>query len=235
MASSDFYDSFVPYQIKTGINDRIYSLYKRICRLGIGTKADMLEIGCGIGSLTYLIARNLKEGKIEALDISPKSIEFASKNRSQKNLSFTCADIFTFSPVSPVFDKILLFDVLEHIPNEKHLELFGKISDWMHDASLLLINIPNPDYILYDQKNDPHSLQEIDNPVFLHQLANVLDNASLSIHSFETYSVWVKDDYQFLVVKKKSAFLRQSLSENRSPGERMILRVARAVRKIIYR
>ena len=96
MGSSAYYDSFISYQIKSGINDRIFGLYKRLCRLGISPDATVLEIGCGIGSLTYLLSQKIKKGKIEAIDISPMSIEFAIKHQKRKNVSFKASDILDF-------------------------------------------------------------------------------------------------------------------------------------------
>jgi trans-aconitate 2-methyltransferase len=234
MGSSQFYDNFIPYQIESGINDRIYGLYKKVCNSGITHKDCILEIGCGIGSLTYLLSKKVKKGKIEAIDISPKSIEYAKKHLKRKNISFAAADILDFESENLKFDKILLFDVLEHIPEENHILIFEKIGKWMNDDSVLLINLPNPNYILFDIKNNPEALQEIDNPVFLNKLSNVLDITSLDISYFETYSIWVKDDYQFLTVKKKTAFVKRELSKHQNILVKLYVRLGRELRKYIY-
>jgi len=139
-----------------------------------------------------------------------------------------------FEPENLKFDKILLFDVLEHIPEENHILIFEKIGKWMNDDSMLLINLPNPNYILFDIKNNPEALQEIDNPVFLNKLSNVLDITSLDISYFETYSIWVKDDYQFLTIKKKTAFVKRELSKHYNILEKLYVRLGREFRKYIY-
>jgi trans-aconitate 2-methyltransferase len=234
MGSSAYYDNFISYQIKSGINDRIYGLYKRLCGLGISTNDTVLEIGCGIGTLTYLLSRKIKKGEIEAVDISPMSIGFAIKHLKRKNVSFKVSDILDFEPGNLRFDKILLFDVLEHIPEKDHAAIFGKIGKWMDEDSMLLINLPNPDYIQFGRTNNPEALQEIDNPVFLNQLSGVLDAGSLAIHYFETYAVWVKNDYQFLIVKKKTPFVKQALSQHRNILEKVYLRLTRDFRKLVY-
>ncbi len=234
MGSSQFYDDFISYQIDSGINDRIYGLYKKVCISGLSPDKSILEIGCGIGALTYLLSKRVKRGKIEAMDISPKSIEYAKKHLQRKNIMFTAADILDFEPENLKFDKILLFDVLEHIPEENHVLIFDKIEKWMDDDSMLLINLPNPNYILFNIKNNPETLQEIDNPVFLNKLSNVLDVTSLNIAYFETYSVWVKDDYEFLIVKKKTVFVKRELSQHQNILEKLYVRLGREFRKIVY-
>ncbi|HEY4967605.1 MAG TPA: class I SAM-dependent methyltransferase [Puia sp.] len=235
MSSAEFYDDFITYQIKSGINDRIYQLYKRLCKLGLSNDTHILEIGCGIGTLTYLLSRKIKRGRIEAVDISKKSIEFAKSILKSPNISFFAANILEFEPGFSAFDFLLLFDVIEHIPEEDHLRLFKKISGWMNPDATLFINLPNPNYILFDQQFNPQSLQEIDQPVFIDRLTNTLAQAGLQMEYFETYSVWVKQDYQFLIIKKEKAFTEQSLQEGRNVFQKINIRFGRYFRKLIYR
>lgn len=234
MSSSEFYDNFVNYQLESGINDRIYQLYKRLCKLGLSSNDKVLEIGCGIGSFTYLLSLKIKKGQIEAIDFSEKSIEFAKANLTKPNILFSSANILDYEPTYFNFDKILLFDVLEHIPEEKHLELFTKISTWMNSEAVILINIPNPNYILYDRKYNPKALQEIDQPILIHTLTRTLAKASLELEYFETYSIWVKNDYQFLRIKKKTEFKEQFLSSERNVIEKINIRLKRFLIKMIY-
>ena len=235
MSSADFYDHFIKNQVESGINDRIYGLYRRLCKMGLQSNSAVLEIGCGIGTLTYLLTRKVKTGRIEATDISPQSIEYAKKNLVRPNLSLFAGDILQLEPQSKTFDYVLLFDVIEHIPVEDHTALFSRISRWMHDDSCLLINIPNPGYILFDEKNNPAALQEIDQPVFPDHLATVLAKSGLDIVQFETYSVWVKNDYQFIVGKKRINFEEKFLSKERNVFQKGIVWWGRKWRKFIYR
>lgn len=213
--SSSFYDNFIHYQVQSGINDRIYGLYQRTKKIGIANK-NILEIGCGIGALTYLLSKKIEAGKIEAIDISKKSIEFAKEQIRKKNVSFEYSGVLNFASRFTSYNLILMFDVLEHIPLEDHPKVFEKIAGWMNDDSLLLINLPNPNYILYDQIHQPEQLQETDHPVFLSQLIPVFNSLSLEVKYLETYSVWIKEDYQFLIIRKQKEFREVQLSSLRS-------------------
>lgn len=234
MSAVEFYDNYVTYQVESGINDRIYSLYKRLLKIGIPSHLNVLEIGCGIGRITYLLSKHINKGSIEAMDLSPKSIEYARKNLQQTNLSFYASDIFDFSPKNKPYNWILLFDVLEHIPAELHDDLFIKLSSWMKEGSQIMINLPNADYTIYDQKNNPDALQEIDQPIYIEQLISSFSKASLSLDYFETYSVWVQNDYHFIVVKKKEPFTEKPLSQDRRFFDKIALRINRAFRKLKY-
>lgn len=235
MDSVEFYDDFISYQIQSGINDRIYTLYKRLCKYGFKKGEHILEIGCGIGCLSYLVARKAKNCVYEATDISPKSIEFAKAQPALSDILFQAADIVEYQTKKAPFDKILLFDVLEHIPEEKHNLLFDKISSWMHEGSVLFINLPNPYYIDYCRQNEPESLQVIDQSIWLEKLAGNLTSSMLEINYLETYSIWVENDYQFMVVKKKKPFTKRLLNEQRTLFQKIKGKLQQQIRKYVFK
>lgn len=232
MDSAAFYDKFIEYQVQSGINDRIYGLYERTCRLGLKPGDDILEIGCGIGTLTYLLLKKVTTGKIDAVDISPASVEFARRHLRADNLTLTAADILHFEPRSKAFDKILVYDVLEHIPVTDHPKLFQQISKWMKEESLLLINFPNPAAILYEQQHDPSGLQETDQPLYTGPLAAAMEAAGIDLLSVETYDVWQKEEYRFIVARKRREFDPRPLSQQRSFLQKGILWMKRKWRKL---
>ena len=236
MSAANFYDEFLASQIRSGINDRIYNLYRKVLRLGLKTDENILEIGCGIGTLTFLISRKVKKGVVEAFDPSPKSIEFARQKIRQSNVHFFVGDAVDYRPQhSWSFDKILLFDVLEHIPEEKHSAVFELCDTYLQPDGLLLINLPNPDYILFDRIHQPEILQQLDQPIFLRSLFPKLEEANFELLSFEKHSVWVKNDYHFLMLRKKREFTEEYLNRSRTFFQKLTHRLQREVRKLKYR
>ncbi len=89
---SKFYDDYVESQVRKGINDRIYTLYRKTLQLGLKKNSRVLELGCGIGALTYLLAKYASEGYVEAMDVSEKSIEFARNNNKSPHVKFNNGD-----------------------------------------------------------------------------------------------------------------------------------------------
>lgn len=236
MNAADFYDDFLSAQIKSGINDRIYHLYRRLCKIGLRRDEAILEIGCGIGALTYLLVKNVSKGLIEAFDPSPKSIQFAKEKIRRQNVQFYTGDILTYRPhTTSSFDKILLFDVLEHIREEDHLQVLHKVESLLKKDGLLLINLPNPAYILYDKAHQPEVLQEVDQPVFMEKLLPKLTEANFELLLFESYSVWVKMDYHFLMLRKQRAFREEFLSDERSLLQKSLVRLKHHYRKFRHR
>lgn len=215
MDPARYYDSYVDRQVRSGINERIHGLYRKVRSHGLRTDSRVLEIGCGIGALTSLLCRRVHRGIIEAIDISPASVAFAKQHLPASRVCLYVADIREYQPKAAAIDAVLLFDVLEHIPSALHGDVLGRIAGWMHEGSFLYINIPNPDYILWDRKHRPESLQETDEPVRLQELSAVLDAAGLEILCMETWSVWAKEDYRFFVIRKKRPFTEVLLAGER--------------------
>ena len=138
---SEFYDEYVKRQIKTGANERLISLYKRLLNGGLNTDSKVLELGCGVGIFTKLLAKKVKNGIIEAVDLSAKSVAVARNElKYRKNIQFDVADVVKYQPKNSDFDMITLMDVIEHIPLEHHAELFRNLAEIATEKTNILIN-----------------------------------------------------------------------------------------------
>lgn len=231
---ADWYDSYSERQYKTGTNERLISLYKRMKKWGLKADSKVLELGCGVGIFSRLLLKTVKTGKIEAVDLSPKSIEVAQKFVKNNNIRFETADVVNYTPKISGFDFITLMDVIEHIPLEKHPELFDNLAQLCNDKTLIIINFPNPRYIEFFQKNDPSQLQVIDQSVELPELVNIADHSGLEIVFYEKYSIWEREDYDFLVMRKKRPFKLQHLADSRNISEKVEKKITRKIDSIKY-
>ena len=213
---SQFYDDFSDRQTKIGVNERLISLFKRMKKQGLSSRSKILELGCGVGAFTHLLSKKINTGLVEAIDLSEKSIERAQKYVQKKNILFSVGDVVSYTPQNCDFDFITLLDVIEHIPLEEHAYLFQNISKIATEQTLIVINIPNPDYINYLHQHNPEGLQVIDQAIELPLLAENLDKNHLEIVFFEKYGIWEKEDYHFILVRKKREFKLKHLADERS-------------------
>ena len=202
-----YYDDYITEQYKIGVNDRIFMLYERLVSLGLSSESDVIELGCGIGAITHLIRKKVTVGQIESVDISGESIEFAKGKIKNSNVKFYEADITEYSPVIKNADFVTLFDVIEHIPIDLHEKLFFNVAKMLKEESWLLVNIPSPASIEWDSVNAQETLQIIDQPIPLDLVVKNCTNAGLEIVKFENYSIWVENDYNFFLIRKKSDFI----------------------------
>ena len=124
---ADFYDRYVPRQLAAGVNARHELIHDLAVDNGLRDGMRVLEIGCGVGTLTSLLARRLANGSLLAVDLSPGSIEQATTRlRRYPHVRFAVADAVTAELPGP-FDMIILPDVLEHVPADQHVRLFGRL------------------------------------------------------------------------------------------------------------
>ena len=233
---SDFYDEYVQRQIKTGANERLISLYKRLLNGGLNADSRVLELGCGVGIFTKLLAKKVKNGIIEAVDLSEKSVAVAKNElKDRNNIHFDVADVVKYQPKNSDFDMITLMDVIEHIPLDYHAELFTNLAEIATEKTNILINIPNPQYIGYVRINHPESLQVIDQEVELFTLMQHLEKNGLELAYFEKYGIWEQDDYHFMVIRKKRNFELKHLSDQRNFSKKIFHKLTTKIDAVKYK
>jgi SAM-dependent methyltransferase len=230
----EFYNEYVDQQQDVGINERIYEMYRRMKAHGLNTNSKVLELGCGIGTLTFLISKVVKQGQIESVDISSASIEFAKKRLTQSNLKLVAHDVVDYQPQMKHPDLITLFDVIEHIPMEKHDALFRNLNAIAGENTTILINIPSPAAIQFDIENNPSVLQVVDQPLPIDFIVNNITRNDLNLVSFENHSIWAEHDYQFFVINKKRKYKEVKLSSKRNFFQKVRGKISRTFIKLIH-
>jgi len=79
---------------------------------------NVLEIGCGTGDFSRLLAK--RADRIWAVDLSPKMIEVArEKSRNYPNINYSVADALEMEFSPEQFDCIVSIATLHHMPMEK--------------------------------------------------------------------------------------------------------------------
>jgi ubiquinone/menaquinone biosynthesis C-methylase UbiE len=77
--------------------------------------ARVLDIGCGIGALSFDIAE--KSGaNVLGIDLNPEHIRIAQEKHAHPNVVYHLGDALQ-TPLEGPFDAIILSNVLEHLPN----------------------------------------------------------------------------------------------------------------------
>lgn len=209
-----YYDDYITNQYYIGVNDRIFLLFEKLKSLGLNSNSKVVELGCGIGVVTHLIRKIVTKGSIEAVDISPKSIEFAKSKIPNSNVIFEVDDVTEYTPTTKNADFVTLFDVIEHIPTEHHLKLFKNVNKMLSKNGQCLINIPSPSSIEWDRIHQPEALQIIDQALPLSLIASNCEQAGLEITKFETYSIWKENDYQFFLLQPKTEYRNEPVQLN---------------------
>lgn len=228
-AVSEFYDKWVPEQVNKGVNLRHRKIFSLLKREGLRRGDRVLEIGCGIGAVTGLIARYLRDGNIVAVDISPKSISEAQRRLRQfGNIDFRVSDMTDFKPDGK-FDAVLLPDVLEHIPMDQHRSLFQLIRECLRETGFVLIHIPNPHYLDWLRRSRPELLQVVDQSLHTDALLRDVYASNLYLHKLGSHCIFSSvPDYQAMVL------LPNRPVESANPRSRSRLLLHRMIARLFY-
>ncbi len=112
-------------------------------RARIGDGDEILELGCGWGSLSLWMAERYPRSQITAVSNSrtqKQFIEARAAQRSLKNLKVVTCDVnqLTF-PSGKKFDRVVSVEMFEHMRNYE--SLMQKISGWLKPAGTLFVHI----------------------------------------------------------------------------------------------
>jgi SAM-dependent methyltransferase len=90
----------------------------------------ILEIGCGFGRITRLLAEAFPQANIMALDLSPDQLANARDYCGKKpNISFQQYDFYSTAPFpGRDYDAVIAVEVLLHHPTDFVLDLIKKLS-----------------------------------------------------------------------------------------------------------
>lgn len=94
---------------------------------------DILELGCGWGSLTLHMAERYPCSHITAVSNSSSQREYIqnkARKRNIVNIEVITCDMNDFS-IDKKFDRIVSVEMMEHMRN--YQTLYGRISDWLKE------------------------------------------------------------------------------------------------------
>jgi 2-polyprenyl-3-methyl-5-hydroxy-6-metoxy-1,4-benzoquinol methylase len=122
-------------QLNNGIHPKHRIMdYHKFFLDNIEQGSKVLDIGCGIGALTYSISK--KAGKIVACDYNVNSISIAIFFFSSENIQYLIANATEFE-FEDDFNYIILSNVLEHIQDR-----VGFLENLRPLAKFILIRVP---------------------------------------------------------------------------------------------
>jgi trans-aconitate 2-methyltransferase len=201
----EFYDHLVPKQVSAGVNERHHKILELLLESGLRDDMRVLEVGCGIGTVTGLIAAKVPNGHLTALDLSSTSVEQARKDLGHlSHVELLVGDAVT-APLLGTFDRIVLPDVLEHIPQDRHASLFNRLRDLMAPEAQILIHSPDPFYADWLKAKHPELLQVVDLSLHMSDLVPMLDGTGLTMLRFQRHCIWTdRPDYMAFTLERKT-------------------------------
>lgn len=102
---------------------------------------DILELGCGWGSLTLWMAGQYPRARITAVSNSApqrRFIEGECRDRGYANVRVITADMNRFA-MDETFDRVVSVEMSEHMRN--YAELLRRIAGWLRDDGRLFVHL----------------------------------------------------------------------------------------------
>lgn len=116
-------------------------LAKSVAHAGLRDGMDILEIGCGWGSLSLYMAEHFPQARIVAISNSHTQREFITTRAHQRgfaNLTVLTRDVVDFT-TDLRFDRVVSIECFEHLRN--YHELFRRIRGWLKPEGKLWTHI----------------------------------------------------------------------------------------------
>jgi len=166
----DFYNNFVEHFDQQKDNGRNQSFREWIVKW-IKPGSRVLDFGCALGYNSGFLT---DQCTVVGIDISPKCIEIA-KERYPKG-EWICTDVTDNDNLEPHIedvDFIIMSDVVEHVPMDRHKKLFRYLGFRSSKTAAILASIPNPEIHEESLKNTPQPVEEkLNIPTLLADMAN---------------------------------------------------------------
>ncbi len=111
-------------------------------RAGVADGQEILDLGCGWGSMSLWLAERYPGARITAVSNSRTQgawIAAEARRRSLGNLVHIAADVNTLELDGRRFDRILSIEMFEHLRN--YGELFARLDRWLAPGGALFVHV----------------------------------------------------------------------------------------------
>ncbi len=120
--------------------ERMLALYAERAQLADGQ--DILELGCGWGSLSLWMAEKFPKARITGVSNSRTQKEFIdaeAARRGLKNLRIITCDMNRFDIEAGGFDRVVSIEMFEHMKN--YQRLLASVARWLRPGGQLFVHI----------------------------------------------------------------------------------------------
>jgi trans-aconitate 2-methyltransferase len=162
-------------------NERTRPAVELLRRVALDDARRCVDLGCGPGNSTELVAARFPDAVVEGLDSSPAMI--AAARQRLPAAKFDVADLSTWRPEEK-YDLIFANAVLQWVPG--HEALLPRLVSFLEAGGCLALQMPNN----FDEPSHRLMRDVAQEGPWANRLAEAA-NAREEIRSFETYYGWL--------------------------------------------
>ena len=168
----------------------------------LNTHKTVLELGCGIGIITKHMGKSVQH--VTAVDISEENTYIA--RLLNPNITVICEDILELN-LDKTYDLIVLFDVIEHIPNGKLDSLFDVIEKHSHESTSVILTFPDPLFTKYLKEHEPNKLQIVDEIIDIPDLVKCFGKIGYRMTYFNRYGSTSVNHYDIMELRRENIYI----------------------------
>lgn len=147
----------------------------------IQSKANVIDMACGVGYGSYLMSKNSKCDRIYSVDISQDAINYAKKFYKNSKISFFCDSALTFGKqLQGTFDVGVCLETIEHIKDDE--SVLKNYYQLLKNDGILYISHPNETVLPYSSAKFPFHVRHYTHK----EMVTLLHKTGFTIQ--ETYS-----------------------------------------------
>lgn len=102
------------------------------------SRKRILDLGCGFGYFTYLLAKKFPSSYVVGLDVNKSKIQNARQKFKLNNLDFFVGDACNFK-LNNLFDIIIAIDLFHHIPLANHPKVLRMIKKYLKKNGIFIL------------------------------------------------------------------------------------------------
>ncbi|KAM0346294.1 hypothetical protein ACHAPU_005724 [Fusarium lateritium] len=132
-------DTWSADQYSKFLDERTRPVLDLIARVPNVSPKRVVDVGCGPGNSTVVLAERYPNAQVSAFDSSADMIKKAKK--VLPGVSFEVADLLTYSPDGPI-DVLFSNAVFQWLPNGKRIEIVSRLLDHVAPGGSLAFQVP---------------------------------------------------------------------------------------------
>ena len=228
-----FYDTQAQRKLRDFVyaNRRVECAWKTVCEWCVApAPSRILEIGCGVGSVSWRLSRKFRTAEIVGVDFSRGNLSIANIVFTGPNLRYvlmSADDPFVLGG----FDAVILMDVYEHIAVEQRRKLHENIRRSLSATGRLVVTVPTPRYLDWLRTNQPSEIQPIDEDITPGVLCTLASDLGLDVLMYREVDIWRQGDYAHAVIGR-SGFPEPSHQTRSAQIVRRLVTLGRATRLV---
>jgi SAM-dependent methyltransferase len=196
-----YYDAHVNGKLRGFIegNARVEHAWASIEQWAGEAPERILEVGCGIGDLSWRMSRRWTGSHVVGLDVSHRSLRVARKLFRDPRITF-CDGPLAKGQLDGSFDLIVLIDVYEHIAQADRRSLHEAIAELLAPQGRIVLAFPTPRHLAWLKIHKPQEIQPVDEDITVETMLHLARETGTEVLSYQEIGVWHHGDYAHAVL-----------------------------------